>query len=157
MNPTVKAALDADLATLQRVAAVPQPPLGYGRDWATPTVLDVTPDFREVDPMSPAAIGDALLRRLVTQRGALWDDPDYGWDIRGRLNTGMTQAELDTVARQVRAECTKDPRVSDVIVTVTFVDHALSVALRVVPLPPTETFDLVFGVDGPDILIERGM
>jgi hypothetical protein len=157
MSDAVKAAIAADLATLTREVDPPSGPLGYGRDLSC--VLDVTPDFAEIDPMSLEAISQALIRRLITPRGALVDDPDYGLDLRGYCNRGATTAELRGLSSAVRGECRKDDRVDDVLVTLTLelvaAAQRLSVQLTVTPADPTlATFTLTFAVTSAGVLTD---
>lgn len=56
---------------------------------------------------------NALLRRLTTRRGTmrLYDDPNYGYDLREELNNKGTSAELYRIGVEAAAECEKDERV----------------------------------------------
>lgn len=59
-------------------------------------------------------LANALARRLMTPRGGLFYDPDYGLDVRAYLNAAITDAKLAELAQAIEAECRKDPRVQDV-------------------------------------------
>jgi hypothetical protein len=63
-------------------------------------------------------LSNALARRLSTASGALesiGDDPDYGYDLPGQLNSETTgPGDLAAINAAVRAELLKDPRVQDV-------------------------------------------
>lgn len=138
MNKTVRAALDADLATMTAVAnpRAGASDLGYGTDLSC--VDDFAPDAREVDPTSRDALVEALIRQLTTPRGRVIDAPDYGYDLRGALNRATTDDALRALAGDIRNELTKDDRVSDVDVDVeTDAAHtALRVALHVEAVDP---------------------
>jgi hypothetical protein len=66
----------------------------------------------------PRNVGNALARRLITPRGGLFYDPNYGLDIRNYLNAGFTPQALAQGQSDVASEVSKDPRVEDPIVTV---------------------------------------
>jgi hypothetical protein len=155
MNATVKASLDAQLAALVREVDAPVAPLGYGTDLSC--ITDLTEDLAEVDANSVQAIAEALIRRLTTPRGGLPDDPDYGYDLRGMLNRGVTLAELRTVTGQARSECRKDDRVRDVDVSASFTlgNSTLSVAIAVTPADPAvDDFSFTFALTDSSVVIE---
>ena len=134
MNATVDAAMTAGMASLERVKDPPTGNLGYGSDLSC--ILDLTPDAAEVDPHSYTAIGQAVLRRLITARGTLPDDPHYGIDVRGMLNRGIPLSQLRDLQGQIRGEVMKDDRVADVVVSVTMPEQrALTVVLTITPEP----------------------
>lgn len=146
-NPTYDAAIAAELSTLTREVDVPTGQLGYGTDLSC--VLDVTPTLDEVDPMSRVAVAQAVIRSLITPRGAVLDAPDYGLDLRGMLNRGLTNTEIRALADQCRAEARKDDRVEDATVTMTYTDSTKTMDVRVVLQcvdPVLGTFDFVFAV-----------
>ena len=154
MSQIVLDSIAADIAELTRVVPVPTAPLGYGVDLSC--VDDLTEDLAEVDPFSPVAIGEALLRRLTTPRGQLPDDPDYGFDIRGYCNRGVPVGELRSLAGQIRSEVTKDDRVEDATVTVTIPSlNSMTVAILVTPADPTlDTFTLTFSVQSGEATLQ---
>jgi hypothetical protein len=63
-------------------------------------------------------IGNALARRLVTPRGGLFYDPNYGLDVRAFVNAGFTPQQLAQVQGDVAAEVAKDERVENPVVIV---------------------------------------
>lgn len=155
MNAIVQAALDAQIATLAREVDTPVAPFGYGTDLSC--ITDLTEDLAEVDPNSTQAIAKALIRRLITPRGALPDDKDYGYDLRGLLNQGTTLAQLRSAGGQARSECRKDDRVSDVQVTASFTlgTSTLSVSIEVTPADPQlDTFSFTFALTDTSAVIE---
>lgn len=155
MNPTLAAAIAADLATLERVVDPPPEPLEYGAD--LDCVIDCTEDFAELDGSTPRAIAQAVARRYCTPRGGLPDDPDYGCDVRGALNHPTTQAELRTLQSRMKNEAAKDERVERADVTVTFNQAAseLSASVTITPRDPRLTaFSFVVRVTSGDVLVE---
>ena len=95
-----------------------------------------------------------LYRRIITPRGSLIDDEDYGIDIRAMLHKAMTPAEEATIPSRVRAECLKDPRVETVNVVLTREGSPLPNRWRVQIYGTSigdEAFDLVVGVGDLDV------
>lgn len=64
-------------------------------------------------------VAEAVLRRLITERGSLQSDLGYGLPIRQWLGGVSTEADRLARAAQIRSECLKDPRVSAVGVVIT--------------------------------------
>lgn len=130
-NATIDAEIAAALAELstQRVVDVPVAPFGYGRD--LDCVTDITEECAEVDPLSRRAVVQAVLRRLTTPRGALIDDPDYGYDVRSFCNRGTTTLELRAISDQCRGEAMKDDRVTEATVKVTYTDRTRTLTVSV--------------------------
>ena len=154
MNDTVESAIDREIALLTRVQDPAVPPLGYGVDLSC--VTDCTPMLAEVDPFSFVAVGEALLRRLITVRGSVDDDKDYGLDLRSYLNRGVSESELRKLAGRVEGECRKDDRVVAVEATVAVEGRrTLRVSLVVTPeVAYGQTFNLVFSVTDSQVLID---
>lgn len=57
------------------------------------------------------ALGEALVRRYETPRGALFYDDDYGYDLRGRLNDSLTATDVASIGSEMAAEAEKEERV----------------------------------------------
>lgn len=155
MNALVQASLIEQIATLERVVDAPVAPLGYGTDLSC--VTDLAEDLAEVDATSNTAIAQALIRRLITPRGSLPDDPDYGFDLRGLLNRGVTLAELRAVTGQARSELRKDDRVSDAKVSAAFTlaNSTLSVTVEVTPADvDRDVFSFTFALTDSSVAIE---
>lgn len=53
---------------------------------------------------------EAIYRRLITPRGRLLDDPNYGEDVAAWLNDDMSPADIGALQSAVQAECLKDER-----------------------------------------------
>lgn len=58
-------------------------------------------------------LSEALTRRLLTPRGRLLDDPDYGYDVTGLINADMTSQEINQISGQIDTEIMKDERVTN--------------------------------------------
>lgn len=148
-------AIAAGLASLERVQSPPSAPFGYGSDLSC--AADLSEDMEEVDPNSTLALGQAIARRLDCPRGKLPDDPDYGMDLRGYCNRGVTTSEIRSLATRVRNEVEKDDRIAGVTVTVTpsSTGSTLTVEIAVVPVDPRiGNFGLTLAVTSAEVLIE---
>jgi hypothetical protein len=53
----------------------------------------------------------ALARRLITARGTLIDDPNYGFDLNQFLNDDLDAADVARIGSGIDAEFLKDERV----------------------------------------------
>jgi hypothetical protein len=77
---------------------------------------DLDPHFRLCHGNENLSL--ALCRRLSSPSGCLesiGDDPNYGYDLPGQLNTEETDPkDLSIINGSARAEMLKDPRVQDV-------------------------------------------
>lgn len=131
--------------------------LAYGTDLSCTTALD--PGLAEVDPASPSAIVEALIRRFITPRGGLLDDPNYGYDVRAWLNRGATSSSLQSLAGAMQAEARKDDRVLDVeIMITTDVNLPLSIRVVVTPVEPDlEPFEFTFTVTATGALLSEAI
>jgi hypothetical protein len=156
MNSTVQDAITAELAMLARIV-VPPPTTGlaYGTDLSCTT--DLTPTLAEVDPLSPSAIVEALIRRFSTPRGSLEDDQDYGLDLRQHCNRGVTQRELRALAGSMQGEAQKDDRVESATVTLaaSLDITTLTASLMIEPADPAlRDFTFTFSVTSAEVLLE---
>lgn len=88
----------------------------YGQDWSCTN--DVDPGGLEVSGV--LILAQALYRRIITPRGALIYDPNYGFDIRQYLNADVAQGDVARIAFNVDTEFRKDQRVLRSASNVTF-------------------------------------
>lgn len=70
-------------------------------------------------------VAQAIARRWQTPRGALIDDPDYGFDLSDFVNDDLDKATLAGIAHSAANEAEKDERVLTCEVTVTFITGGL--------------------------------
>ena len=155
MNDTVQAAIDAELAKLERLVPQPVGELGYGTDLSC--VSDLTPDLAEVDPFSMQAIGEAAIRRLTTARGTLSDARDYGIDVRMYCNRATTREEIQELTARCALELAKDDRIDSATVTATQepLAYTMTLSVLIVPASPTlNPFTLTFGVTSAAAVLE---
>jgi phage baseplate assembly protein W len=154
-NPTVDDAIAAGIAALTQQTPFPAPPLLWGSDVSCDLDLDprvvLASDSIEV-------IAQGMHRRLDTPRGKLVDDPSYGWDLKAELNTGLTTADVDGIARRVRSEVLKDDRIRTATVTVktTGVAQTIRVIIVVQPVNPrTGTFRAIMVATPASLVLEE--
>jgi hypothetical protein len=109
----------------------------YGTD------LDCTSDINPalVLVSGRKCLGQALYRRLISTRGCLLDDPNYGTDVTQFILDDIAPDDVIRVAHAIDAEMIKDPRVvasstvgefrpaGDLQMTVTITDGAGPFAL----------------------------
>lgn len=152
-NPTYDSAIAAELATLTRVVTVPSGELAYGTDLSC--TLDLDPALAEVDPKTPKAIVEAIIRRFVTPRGALIDDENYGLSILTMLNRGMTQTDLRALSGALTGEARKDDRVAlaDVVVSASLATSEALIRTMITPEDPAlRDFSFTFAVIDGEVL-----
>lgn len=126
-------------------------------------MIDLGVDLYCISDLDPAgrtvsgneALAQALARRLQTPRGALTaigDDPDYGLDLRDYVGADVGAGIEAEVEAAVRAECLKDERVRDVVVTVAFANRGLTVGVRVASAAGSLRFTLSVSAVTVDLL-----
>jgi len=160
-DDVLRDALAAGLATLQRIVATPTGPLGYGTDLSCAS--DIDPQLIETDPNSVIGIGESTFRRWDCSRGALPPDGkdarEYGRDIRGMLNRGTTDADLNATTSALGVEASKDDRIASITVRATPLGDSkkptIEIAAMITPADPTlAPFQLVLAVDSSDVVIK---
>lgn len=114
--------------------------LGLGTDISCTD--DIDPTFRLVS--GQRCLAEALYRRLITPRGTLLGDPEYGFDLRGLLNDD--ELSPFQVGAGVEAELRKDPRVREVLVEVVADAVAKSLHLTITVTDESGPFLLVLEV-----------
>ena len=76
---------------------------------------DLQPDLRTTSGRTMLA--QALVRRIITPRGTLIGDEEYGTDITEMVNDDMSAGDIAALNSAVEAEWQKDERVLDASVT----------------------------------------
>ena len=90
--------------------------IDYGSDFVGDN--DLTATFDEMQGSDPRVVVQAVYRRLITARGTLCDDADYGLDVRGYIQRGMTPEQIAAIPGEVKSEIEKDDRAVNVKVDV---------------------------------------
>lgn len=107
-------------------------------------ITDLDPVLAEVSGLK--MLGQALARRLITPRGTLCDDPNYGYDVRGELNDDLAPADVGRIASSIDAELRKDERVADSATTATLTAAGVLTTVTVVTPSAGPSFRLVLGI-----------
>lgn len=119
----------------------------YGHDLSC--VEDLDDEMTEID--GRMVLGQAIARRLITPRGGLIDDPNYGTDVRGYLNDDVDNATIQRLASEIAAEAIKDEQVLSATATVSVLAGVMTVAVAVVDA--AGPFKLVLAIDAVDVTI----
>lgn len=128
---------------------------GFG----APTYLAPTPSYgSDLDCLSDLTgamaetsglhmLTQALCRRLITPRGTLIDDPNYGFDVRQFLGADLGPADIARIQAGIDAELLKDERIlsSQSSVTLAAVAGVLTIGTTITP-SAGPTFQLVLAV-----------
>lgn len=142
-------------AALEPLVAPPTGDLGYGGDLSCTD--DLTADMVELDGSDPVVVAQSNYRRLRTPRGALPDDPNYGFDLVELLNRGLTVRSVQEIEGQVRGELEKDDRndMTALTVTVTFAVDFKSFDLELRSISAEAPYTLTLAVTDGGVLLKE--
>lgn len=157
MNTLFQPWFDAQLASMTRQVSPPVAPFRYGTDMSC--AEDIPDDFAEVSPDDYQGLAESIIRRLLTPRGGLIDDPTYGDGLISMLHHGVTAQELASIRQRIEDETKKDDRVDTVVVDVSPVPEPLSTGQMIISMTVTaqdrnQDFDLILSVDGTGHIVE---
>lgn len=157
MNTLFQPWFDAQLASMTRQVSPPVAPFRYGTDMSCGE--DIPDDFSEVSPDDYQGLSESIIRRLLTPRGGLIDDPTYGDGLVSLLHHGITTQELASIRQRIEDECKKDDRVDTVVVDVSPVPEPLSTGQMIINMTVTaqdrnQDFNLILSVDGSGHIVE---
>lgn len=110
---------------------------------------DLDPHLRLVGGL--ANLGQALAHRLITQRGTLFYDLNYGTDTRLFLNETIDPAFLSFAKSQIQSECLKDERVLTCTATLTFALNTDELDIKVSVTTAAGPFIFIFSVTSTSI------
>lgn len=119
----------------------------FGSAWSC--VDDLTMPARYVT--GNRVVGEAMARRLSTDRGGLISDPTYGYDLTAEMDDDASPSDLAAIAAQIQAECVKDQRVLAAVATVTLAGGVLIVTIQVTTA--AGPFTLTLSVDQVSVQI----
>lgn len=114
----------------------------YGHDLSCTTDLD--PAMVEVDGVT--CLAQALFRRVITPRGTLIDDANYGFDLTQFINDDLSTSDLARVGAGVDAEFLKDERVFRSSTTVTLLSTGILTVVSSVTPSAGPTFKLTLAI-----------
>lgn len=110
---------------------------------------DLTLGMDEIDGSNDNVkiISESVYRRLITPRGQLIDDPDYGYYIAGLMHKGMSANELLTIPDNIKQEILKDERVESANVNLLSSNRNLGIVnLQIICTTQKEPFSLTISV-----------
>jgi hypothetical protein len=120
----------------------------YGTDISC--VNDFAPDGRITSGRH--ILAEAICRRLITPRGRLIDDPNYGFDLTGYTNDDMSPGDIAAMRVGIEAECLKDERVSAAVATASLAAGGI-LAVGITLTDGNGPFSLVLSVSATTISI----
>jgi phage baseplate assembly protein W len=97
-----------------------------GRDLSCLQDLDAT----GLEVSGRTVLAQAVLRRLITPRGRLIDDANYGFDLTQFIDDDLGPADLARIRAGIEAECLKDERVAVVTAKVTLTAGVMVVTVN---------------------------
>jgi hypothetical protein len=112
-------------------------------------LADIEPTLREISGRT--ALVHCCVRRLVTPRGGLFYDLEFGLDLRRFLH-GQAPAQ-GTIENQIEAQLALDERVYDVTATVEFADDTMTVTIGLIDAQGP--FELVLAVSAVSVELLR--
>jgi len=119
------------------------------------TLLDVGADistFPDLDVSFALMQGrrvllEAVARRYITPKGALWKHPSYGCDLRRYLNKPMTSQLLARIKQESEGEAEQEERVLACQNRVAFDDPSRTLLIRVGLTDADGPFTFTAGID----------
>lgn len=99
---------------------------------------------------------EAIARRYITPKGALWKHPTYGCDIRRYLNRPMTTQVLAQIKQETEAEAEQEERVLACSNFVTFEDASQTLIIRVGLTDATGPFTFTAAVSKLGLALLQG-
>ena len=114
--------------------------VNYGSDLSC--VSDIDPAAYEVS--GRLLLGQALSRRLMTPRGRLLEDANYGFDLTQYVNSDLAPVDLAQIRAGIETECLKDERILGATANVQLINNVLIV--NVILLDGVGPFPLVLSV-----------
>lgn len=104
-------------------------------------------------------LANALGRRLLTDEGflaiAFDGDPDYGFNVLGRLNSSWKPEDLAALDSQAEAQCRQDERVLDATVKSSFILASSTLEVDVLIETALGPFRFILRVSGVTIELLR--
>jgi len=142
------------------VVELPDHPVSARSSELLGTDIDMFTDF-PLNPQTTAGgfrnLGNAIARRLITDRGQLSYAEDYGYNVRALLNAGLDRSALLAQAGIISSEIEKDDRVLSVSVALDYNDATSSLTIDAKILSDDGPFTLIIGISSlglSDLAIE---
>lgn len=115
--------------------------------------------FDDLDPVGteitgPRVVAEACARRLITPRGGLCDDRNYGYDLTQYIDDEFDAPQIARVSSGIVAELIKDERVLSVsVVSVFSAGGLLTVACKVTGTKGPFQFVLTVGARAAQLAV----
>ena len=88
--------------------------------------LDLDPGFRQA-PSARHALSDAIVRRLISVPGCIFEEPTYGFDVSSIIGSSLT----DSVIRQrILAQCLAEEEVQDATVSISRTGETVAISIE---------------------------
>jgi hypothetical protein len=116
-------------------------------------VPGLSPDFAVIS--GSRVVGEAIARRLITPRGTLAYDLDYGLDLRAYLNDDLGPTDLYTLGSLIEAEAEKDERVMAAEATLTLDRASSRLRVQLLLTIADAVFTLTLSIDQLSLTVLR--
>lgn len=113
------------------------------------TFPDLSPDFAPLT--GSAVVLQAVARRFLTARGQLVFHDDYGLDLRGYVNEGLSAGSLSAMRSAIEREAERDERVVSASAQLTYLAATQSVQVVLSIQTGVGPFSLVLDVSSLDV------
>lgn len=121
----------------------------YGSDINTPGGADLDPWFATIGGVD--AVLQCCIRRLMTPRGALTDDPAFGYDLRAHINDHAPNVRA--IEAEVADQLVRDERVLRAAATATFTPATSTLLVSIRVTLAEGTFRLVLEVSAVTVSV----
>lgn len=109
-------------------------------NWSGSGLLDLDPSGKLVT--GNQLLAQNLLARLFNRKGSYLQSPNFGIDLSGYQNVSDKDIRPGAIAAQIKLELSKDERVSETNVQVTYSNNILKIKIGVIPYE-TGPFSLI--------------
>lgn len=99
----------------------------YGSDLSCITDIDGS----GLEVTGRRVLSQALARRIISPRGCLVDDPNYGTDLTTYINADIPRGGEGRIASQADAEFRKDERVISSLTTASFLAGVVTLSTTI--------------------------
>lgn len=115
--------------------------------------LSLTNDFAPAGGMvsGNVAVGQAMVRRLLTPSQGLIDDPTYGLDVSAMIDSVQSDASINAIFRAMDQQFLKDQRVQTSRTTGAYANQTLTTTSRIVTAQGP--FSLVLSISAVSVTV----
>ena len=116
---------------------------------------DITQNAKVLSSTDPLVVVQAIYRRLVSPKGCLITDADYGLGLVELLSRGITRSSASIIPALIKSEIMKDDRVDSCDVSATISSDGSSVRFKASLTLDENTFDLVLVGSTAGVILEQ--